>query len=61
MKQELALREDDAFEHTVPLAPQAVEVLRVVRSISGQLGLVFPGGRYARQPQSENALGYLYY
>ncbi len=60
MKQELALREDDAFEHTVPLAPQAVEVLRAVRSISGQLALVFPGGRDARQPQSENALGYLY-
>jgi hypothetical protein len=34
MKQELDLREDEAFEHVVPLATAAVETLRAVRPFS---------------------------
>ena len=60
MKQELDLREDEAFEHEVPLAPEAVEVLGAARSLSGRYDLIFPGGRDAREPLSENAVGYLY-
>jgi integrase len=60
MKQELDLREDDAFEHRVPLSAAAVDVLRAVRPFTGGKGLVFPGGRESAKPLSENAVGYLY-
>lgn len=60
MKQEFDLREDEAFEHRVPLAPQAVAVLRVVRQITGNSIYVFPSSRSSRNPMSENAVGYLY-
>jgi hypothetical protein len=60
MKQELDLREDEAFEHVVPLSGAAVETLRAVRPFSGGKGLVFPGGRESAKPLSENAVGYLY-
>lgn len=60
MKQELDLREDEAFEHVVPLPAAAVEVLRVVRPFSSQRGPIFPGGRDMLAPLSENAVGYLY-
>ncbi|WP_326522925.1 tyrosine-type recombinase/integrase [Sphingomonas sp.] len=60
MKQELDLREDEAFEHEVPLSGAAVEVLRAVRPFSSGRGLVFPGGRESTKPLSENAVGYLY-
>lgn len=60
MKQELDLREDEAFEHEVPLAAAAVEVLHAVRAFSGGRGLVFPGARDSAKPMSENAVGYLY-
>ncbi len=60
MKQELDLREDEAFEHVVPLSEAAVAVLRTVRPFSNGRGLVFPGGRESTKPLSENAVGYLY-
>ncbi|MCI4654679.1 tyrosine-type recombinase/integrase [Sphingomonas aquatilis] len=60
MKQEFDLREDEAFEHKVPLSGAAVAVLRAVRPFSGGRGLVFPGGRDSAKPMSENAVGYLY-
>lgn len=60
MKQELDLREDQTFEHVVPLAEASVETLRAVRPFSDGRGLVFPGGRESTKPMSENAIGYLY-
>lgn len=60
MKLELDRKGDKAFDHVVPLAPQAVDVLRVVRQLSGRGDLVFPGQRHAHRPISENAIGYLY-
>lgn len=60
MKQELDLREDEAFEHVVPLPAAAVAVLRVVRPFSNPNGPIFPGGRDMLSPLSENAVGYLY-
>ncbi|WP_065846235.1 integrase arm-type DNA-binding domain-containing protein [Sphingobium sp. Ndbn-10] len=56
----LELREDEAFEHIVPLSRQAVEVLRVARRLSGRGPLAFPGARSGLEPLSENAVGYLY-
>lgn len=45
--------------HRIPLAPQAVSILKALHQISGKnaFGLVFPGVRVASRPVSENTLG----
>jgi integrase len=60
MKLDLDLREDDDWDHEVPLAPAAVEVLRAVRPLTGQGPLVFCSSRSSHDPMSGNAIGYLY-
>jgi len=60
MKQELQLREDVAFEHSVPLVPAAVEALRTVRILTGRGRYAFCSSRSGCEPMSENAIGYLY-
>lgn len=60
MKLVLHRKEDAAFDHIVPLAPAAVDVLRAARVLSGWGMLVFPGQRHVHKPLSENAIGYLY-
>ncbi len=60
MKLVFGLKEDEAFEHLVPLSWQAVEILRAVRRLTGRGKLVFPGQRHSHRPLSENAIGYLY-
>lgn len=60
IKQELHLRSDEAFTHSVPLSSQAIDALRAVRWLTGRSPLVFPGARSGLKPISENAIGYLY-
>ncbi|WP_298282769.1 integrase arm-type DNA-binding domain-containing protein [Novosphingobium sp.] len=60
MKLLTELKGDDAYDHLVPLAKAAVEVLRAVRALTGQGPLVFPTNRNARMPMSENTLSYFY-
>lgn len=60
MKLVLDLKDEEHFEHQVPLCWQAVEVLRAVRRLTGRGRLVFPGQRHSHRPISENAIGYLY-
>lgn len=60
MKLELGLRADEAFEHIVPLAPEAVEVLRAIRPLTGRGKLIFPSVADRNESISENAVGYLY-
>ncbi len=43
-------------EHLVPLAPQAVEVLRELQPLTGSGRYVFPSARSAARPMSENAI-----
>ena len=43
-------------EHLVPLSRQAVDVLRVLRSLTGRFQLCFPGERHIHKPISENTL-----
>lgn len=45
--------------HRIPLAPQAVAILKALHPITGKnaFGLVFPGVRVASRPVSENTLG----
>jgi integrase len=42
--------------HIVPLAPQAVEVLRALQTLSGGRTLVFPGERDHERPMSNNTI-----
>lgn len=43
-------------EHLVPLAKQAVKILRELHALTGTRGHVFPGGRDPRQPMSPAAI-----
>jgi integrase len=43
-------------EHIVPLAPQAVAILRDLHALTGRGRLVFPGLRSINRPLSENTL-----
>lgn len=60
MKLEQEDKGDDAFEHVVPLPPQAVEVLRAIRRLSGRIEYLFPSVRSTRSPMSDNTIGYMY-
>lgn len=42
--------------HIVPLSPQAVEVLRVLQTLSGGRELLFPGERDHAKPMSNNTI-----
>jgi integrase len=60
MKLDIDLRDDDDWDHEVPLAPAAVEVLRAVRPLTGGGPLVFCSTRSSHDPMSANAIGFLY-
>lgn len=51
---------DEAFDHDVPLAPAAVEVLRALRVLTGRLDLLFPSQKSTRLPMSDSAFSTLY-
>ena len=60
MKLALDLKDEDAFEHIIPLCWQAMDALRAAYRLTGRGKLVFPGQRHSHRPLSENAIGYLY-
>jgi integrase len=60
MKLELELKDEEAFDHLVPLSRQAVEVIETVARLTGAIELLFPGVRSNRRPMSLNTLGYAY-
>lgn len=43
-------------DHVVPLSPQAAELVRILRPLSGGLKLLFPSERHVHRPISENTL-----
>jgi integrase len=43
-------------EHIVPLARQAVDILRELQPLSGRSEYVFPSARSAKRPMSDNAI-----
>lgn len=59
MKGDLDRKEEINGDHLVPLAPQAIAVLRALWPLSGSGPLLFPGNRHPHKPMSENAIGYL--
>jgi hypothetical protein len=56
MKLKLRLKDDEQFEHLVPLSRQAVEVIEAIRPLTGHLPYVFPNDRHAHRPMTENAV-----
>ncbi len=48
-------------EHIVPLATQAVAVLKELQPLTGRHQLVFPGQSNLRKPMSENTMLYAMY
>lgn len=43
-------------DHLVPLAPQAVAILRAMQPLTGHLPIVFPSDRHSHRQMSENTL-----
>ena len=60
MKLDMDSKDDEVFEHLVPLPPQAVEVLRAVRRLTSRSAYLFTSIRSSRHPMSENTIGYMY-
>lgn len=56
MKGDLDRKDEADGNHLVPLARQAVELLAVVRTVSGHLPILFPSDRHVHRPMSENTL-----
>ena len=50
---------DEARAHLVPLPRQAIETVDALRVLTGRTPYLFPNGRRAHSPMSENAIGYL--
>ena len=59
MKLPKHLKTDTRRDHIVPLSRQAREVIECARTLSGAGPYVFPNGRHAHKPMSENAMGYM--
>lgn len=60
MKLALENKDEQAFDHYVPLPRQAVDAARAVRRLTGRISFLFPNGRSNLRPMSENALSYAY-
>lgn len=56
MKGDSDRKAEEGGDHLVPLSWQAVEVLRVLHTLTGDLDLMFPGERHMHRPISENTL-----
>lgn len=60
MKLEVESKGDAAYDHDVPLAPQAVEVLRALRLLTASCAFVFPSYKSTAIPMSDAALSTVY-
>jgi integrase len=56
MKGDVDRKAEEDGDHLVPLAPQAVDVLKAMMPLTGDLELVFPSDRHVHRPMSENTL-----
>ncbi len=56
MKGDKDRKEEIDGEHIVPLAQQSVDILRVLKNLTGRVPLVFPGERHMHKPMSDNTL-----
>ncbi len=56
MKGDEDRKSEEDGDHLVPLAPQAVDVIRAMMPLTGDIPLVFPSDRHVHRPMSENTL-----
>lgn len=56
MKGDKERKAQEDGDHLVPLAPAAVEILRAMVKVTGDLDLVWPSERHTHKPMSENTL-----
>lgn len=56
MKGDEDRKAEEDGDHLVPLAPQAVAVIRAMEPLTGDMALVFPSDRHMHRPMSENTL-----
>ncbi len=56
MKGDADRKADEDGDHLVPLAPEAVAVIRALRPLTGGYQLMFPSERHSHKPISENTL-----
>ena len=61
MKIEFDLRDNEAFDHKIPLAQAAVNTLHAARLLTGRAPLVFTSSWDPSDPISENTINYLYH
>jgi integrase len=59
MKLKLAQKGDENRDHMVPLSKQALELIDVLRTITGDGTLAFPNAFYDHKPLGENAMLHL--
>lgn len=59
MKLTVDQKRDRSRDHLVPLSRQAIEVIDVLKSVTGRGTMAFPNARFPNRPMSENAMGYL--
>ena len=59
MKLKLAQKGDENLDHLVPLSKQALELIDVLRTITGDGTLAFPNTFYDHKPLGENAMLHL--
>lgn len=60
MKLSKADKRSDAFDFIVPLAPPAVEIVKLALKMTEGGKYVFPNARFANKPMSENAISTMY-
>ncbi|MCG7348962.1 tyrosine-type recombinase/integrase [Sphingomonas sp. ACRSK] len=60
MKLEVEEKGDEAFDHRVPLVPQAVATVRALRVLTGRSQYLFPNTRTTREPMTDSAISSLY-
>ncbi|WJS98236.1 tyrosine-type recombinase/integrase [Novosphingobium humi] len=56
MKGDEDRKAEEGGDHLVPLAPEAVEVIRCMERLNGDLELIWPSDRHPHRPMSENTL-----
>ncbi|NBC35513.1 integrase arm-type DNA-binding domain-containing protein [Novosphingobium sp. FSY-8] len=56
MKGDKDRKAEEDGDHLVPLAPEAVAILRCMEQLTGDLELIWPSDRHPHKPMSENTL-----
>lgn len=60
MKLDVMQKQQEAFEFVVPLAPEAVKIIKLALQFNFGGKYVFPNARFPNKPMSENAISVMY-